>query len=52
MCRTVFVLRDIEELSVENIAKIVNRCVAAVEVCVLRGRLQLREILTRQMRQQ
>ena len=47
MCRTVFVLRDIEETSVEHIAKIVNRSVAAVEVCLLRARLQLREMLTR-----
>jgi len=52
MCRTVFVLRDIEEISVERIAKIVNRSVAAVEVCLLRARLQLGEMLTRQMRQQ
>jgi RNA polymerase sigma-70 factor (ECF subfamily) len=52
MCRTVFVLGDIEEISVEHIAKIVNRCVAAVEVCLLRARLQLRDMLTRQMRQQ
>jgi RNA polymerase sigma-70 factor (ECF subfamily) len=52
MCRTVFVLRDIEEISVEHIAKIVNRSVAAVDVCLLRARLQLREMLTRQMRQQ
>ena len=52
MCRTVFVLRDIEATSVEHIATIVNRCVAAVEVCLLRARLQLREMLTRQMRQQ
>jgi RNA polymerase sigma-70 factor (ECF subfamily) len=51
MCRTVFVLRDIEEISVEHIAKIVNRSVAAVDVCLLRARLQLREMLTRQMRQ-
>jgi RNA polymerase sigma-70 factor (ECF subfamily) len=52
MCRTVFVLRDIEEISVEHIARIVNRSVAAVDVCLLRARLQLREMLTRQMRQQ
>jgi RNA polymerase sigma-70 factor, ECF subfamily len=52
MCRTVFVLRDIEEISVEHIAGIVNRCVAAVEICLLRARLQLREFLARQMRQQ
>ena len=52
MCRTVFVLRDIEDTSVEHIATIVNRSVAAVEVCLLRARLQLREMLTRRMRQQ
>jgi RNA polymerase sigma-70 factor (ECF subfamily) len=52
MCRTVFVLRDIEEISVEYVAKIVNRSVAAVEVCLLRARLQLGEMLTGQMRQQ
>jgi RNA polymerase sigma-70 factor (ECF subfamily) len=52
MCRTVFVLRDIEEFSVEHIAKIVNCSVAAVKVCLRRARLQLRETLTRQMRQQ
>jgi RNA polymerase sigma factor (sigma-70 family) len=45
MCRTVFVLGDIEEIPVEHIAKIVNRGVAAVEVCLLRARLQLREML-------
>jgi RNA polymerase sigma-70 factor (ECF subfamily) len=52
MCRTVFVLRDIEDTSVEHIATIVNRSVAAVKVCLLRARLQLREMLTRQMSQQ
>ncbi|MBZ5618997.1 MAG: sigma-70 family RNA polymerase sigma factor [Acidobacteriia bacterium] len=52
MYRTVFVLRDIEGISVEHIAKIVNRSDAAVEVCLLSARLQLREMLTRQMRQQ
>lgn len=51
MCRTIFVLRDIEEVSVEHIAKMLNRSSAAVEVCLLRARLQLREMLTRQMRQ-
>jgi RNA polymerase sigma-70 factor, ECF subfamily len=52
MCRTVFVLKDIEGISVERVATIVNRSAAAVEVCLLRARLQLGEILTRQMRQQ
>jgi len=51
MCRTVFVLRDIEEIPVKHIARIVKRSVAAVEVCLLRARLQLREALARQMRQ-
>lgn len=52
MCRTVFVLRDIEEFPVEQIANILRRSVAAVEVCLLRARLQLREALASQMRQQ
>jgi RNA polymerase sigma-70 factor (ECF subfamily) len=51
MARTVFVLRDMEQISVDIIAGIVNRSVAAVEVCLLRGRLQLREALARCMRQ-
>ncbi len=50
MCRAVFVLRDIEEISMRDIAKIVNRSVAAVEFCLLRARLQLRGMLARQMR--
>jgi len=41
MCRTVFALRDIEEITVEQIATMVNRSVAAVEVCLLRARLLL-----------
>jgi RNA polymerase sigma-70 factor, ECF subfamily len=52
MCRTVFVLRDIEEISVEHIAGMVNRSAAAVEICLLRARLQLREFLAGQMRLQ
>lgn len=52
MCRTVFMLRDIEDIPVKQIANILNRSVAAVEVCLLRARLQLRETLTRQMRLQ
>jgi RNA polymerase sigma-70 factor, ECF subfamily len=52
MGRTVFVLRDIEEISVEYIATIVNRSVAAVEVCLLRARLRLAEMLARQRRWQ
>jgi RNA polymerase sigma-70 factor (ECF subfamily) len=52
MCRTLFVLRDIEDISVRHIAAIVNRSVAAVEICLLRARLQLREFLAAQMRVQ
>jgi RNA polymerase sigma-70 factor, ECF subfamily len=52
LCRTVFVLRDIENISVEHIATIVNRSIAVVEVCLLRARLQLREMLAPHMRQQ
>ena len=50
MARTIFVLRDIERISVEHIASIVNRPVAKVKVCLLRARLQLRELLAPQMR--
>jgi DNA-directed RNA polymerase specialized sigma24 family protein len=52
MCRTVFVLKDIEGISIEHVATIVNRSVAAVEVCLLRARLRLGEMLTQQTRQQ
>jgi DNA-directed RNA polymerase specialized sigma24 family protein len=48
MCRTVFVLKDIEGIAVEHIASIVNRSVAAVEVCLLRARLRLGEMLGQQ----
>lgn len=51
MARTVFVLRDIEQIPVERIPGIVNRSAAAVAVCILRARLQLREALAPQMRQ-
>jgi len=47
MCRTVFVLRDIADIPVVRIAEIVDRSDAAVEVCLLRARLQLRDMLTR-----
>jgi RNA polymerase sigma-70 factor, ECF subfamily len=46
MCRAVFVLRDIEEIPVEQIARMVNRSAAAVDVCLLRARLQLGDMLT------
>lgn len=45
--RTVFVLRDVEELSTEDTAAILNLSVPAVKSRLLRARLQLREKLTR-----
>lgn len=45
--RTVFVLRDIEELSTEETAEALGLTIAAVKSRLLRARLQLREKLTR-----
>jgi RNA polymerase sigma-70 factor (ECF subfamily) len=45
--RTVFVLRDIEELSTEETAEALKISVPAVKSRLLRARLQLREKLTR-----
>src|SRR5579864_3333526 len=45
--RTVFVLRDIEELSTEETAEALGISVPAVKRRLLRARLQLRERLTR-----
>jgi RNA polymerase sigma-70 factor (ECF subfamily) len=45
--RTVFVLRDIEELSTEETADALGISVPAVKSRLLRARLQLREKLTR-----
>jgi RNA polymerase sigma-70 factor (ECF subfamily) len=45
--RTVFVLRDIEELSTEETAQALNVSIPAVKSRLLRARLQLREKLTR-----
>ena len=45
--RTVFVLRDIEELSTEDTAQALGISVPAVKSRLLRARLQLRETLTR-----
>ena len=45
--RTVFVLRDIEELSTEETAATLNLSIPAVKSRLLRARLQLREKLTR-----
>ena len=44
--RSVFVLRDIEELSIEETAKALDLTVPAVKSRLLRARLQLREKLT------
>jgi RNA polymerase sigma-70 factor (ECF subfamily) len=48
--RTVFVLRDIEELSTEETADALGISVPAVKSRLLRARLQLREKLTRQFK--
>jgi RNA polymerase sigma-70 factor (ECF subfamily) len=45
--RSVFVLRDIEDLSTEETAEALNLSVPAVKSRLLRARLQLREKLTR-----
>ena len=48
--RTVFVLRDIEELSTEDTAAALGISIPAVKSRLLRARLQLREKLTRYFR--
>jgi RNA polymerase sigma-70 factor (ECF subfamily) len=48
--RTVFVLRDIEEMSIEETAEALGLSISAVKSRLLRARLQLREKLTRQFR--
>jgi RNA polymerase sigma-70 factor, ECF subfamily len=45
--RTVFVLRDIEEMSTEETAEALGLSIPAVKSRLLRARLQLREKLTR-----
>ncbi len=45
--RTVFVLRDIEELSTEETAEALGISIPAVKSRLLRARLELREKLTR-----
>jgi RNA polymerase sigma-70 factor (ECF subfamily) len=45
--RTVFILRDVEELSTEETAEMLGLSIAAVKSRLLRARLQLRERLTR-----
>ncbi len=48
--RTVFVLRDIEELSIEETAETLGLSISAVKSRLLRARLQLRDKLTRQFK--
>jgi len=48
--RTVFTLRDIEELSTEDTAEALGISVPAVKSRLLRARLALREKLTRQFK--
>lgn len=48
--RTVFVLRDIEEMSIEETAQALNLSISAVKSRLLRARLQLRDKLTRQFK--
>lgn len=50
--RTVFVLRDIEELSTEETADVLGISVPAVKSRLLRARLALREKLTRKFKRQ
>ncbi|MBV9158642.1 MAG: RNA polymerase sigma factor [Acidobacteriaceae bacterium] len=50
--RTVFILRDIEELSIEETAEALSLSISAVKSRLLRARLQLREKLTRQFKRQ
>ena len=45
--RTVIILRDIEELSIEETAEALDLSISAVKSRLLRARLQLRERLTR-----
>ena len=48
--RTVFQLRDVEELSTEETAEALDLSIPAVKSRLLRARLQLRERLTRQFK--
>jgi RNA polymerase sigma-70 factor (ECF subfamily) len=48
--RTVFILRDIEEMSIEETAEALDLSISAVKSRLLRARLQLREKLTRQFK--
>ncbi len=48
--RTVFILRDIEEMSIEETAETLGLSISAVKSRLLRARLQLRDKLTRQFK--
>jgi DNA-directed RNA polymerase specialized sigma24 family protein len=50
ICRAVFVLRDIEGIPAEQTALALNRSIPALQACLLRARLQLREKLARSFR--
>ena len=50
--RTVFVLRDIEGLSIAQTAEVLNLSHSAVKARLWRGRLQLRECLNRYFRKE
>jgi RNA polymerase sigma-70 factor (ECF subfamily) len=43
--REVFVLRDVEQISIEETAEVLNISIASVKTCLLRARLMLRDIL-------
>lgn len=47
--RTIFLLRDVEGLSIQETAEALNLSEANVKVRLLRARLQLREMLTREL---
>jgi RNA polymerase sigma-70 factor (ECF subfamily) len=49
--RTVFVLRDMDQLSTEETADVLQLSVPAVKSRLLRARLQLREKLSKYFRQ-
>ena len=48
--KSVFVLRDIEELSISETAEILSLTTTAVKARLFRARLQLREILSKYFR--
>ena len=48
--RTVFILRDVEDFSTEETAKMMDLSVPAVKSRLLRARLQARELLNKYFR--